>query len=84
MVTLKIHKKLNQFEAMNGMKPEVLILGRAVYRKLCEESINHRRDEGSIALTAFRGASIVVLEDMDILIDCGTTGSMAMLSRCQA
>lgn len=81
-MTIRIHKKMNHFEILNGMKPEVLILGKAVYLKLCEESFH--RDGKARPLTVFRGASIVVLEDMDILIDCGTTGSMAMLSRCRA
>ena len=78
MVTVKIHDKMNRFEMVNGVKPEVLILGKGVYRRLCEEARPRR------ALSAFRGASIVVVETMDILIDCGSTGSMNMLARCHA
>ena len=83
MVTVKIHNRMNRFEMLNGRKPEVLILGKEVYRKLCEECVPHSRD-GCMALTAFRGASIVVLEDMDILIDCGSSGSLNILARCYA
>ena len=82
MVTVKIHEKMNRYEMMNGVKPEALILGKEVYRRLCQECVGRSKD--GVALTAFRGASIVVLEDMDILIDCGSSGSLNILARCYA